>query len=60
MVAGVEVIKASPEEVAVRIVEGVDVEADETIIWPGPVSAGAGGAYLGNPIFLGEMSARQT
>ncbi|HTT90081.1 MAG TPA: hypothetical protein VMF65_11060 [Acidimicrobiales bacterium] len=43
---------------AARIVKGV--EADETIIWPDPTFTGAGAAYVGNPISLGEMLARQT
>jgi hypothetical protein len=51
-------IKASTEEVAARIVEGV--EADETIIWPAPALTGGGAVYLGTPIALGEMLARQT
>jgi NAD(P)-dependent dehydrogenase (short-subunit alcohol dehydrogenase family) len=55
MVAGVEMMKTSPDEVATRIVEGV--QAGESIIWPDPVSAGGGGAYLGNPIALEEMLA---
>jgi NAD(P)-dependent dehydrogenase (short-subunit alcohol dehydrogenase family) len=55
MVAGVEMMKTSPIEVAKRIVEGV--QAGETIIWPDPTSAGAGGAYLENPIALEEMFA---
>jgi short-subunit dehydrogenase len=55
MVAGVETMKTSPDEVAARIVEGV--QSGETIIWPDPISAGAGGAYLENPIALEEMLA---
>jgi NAD(P)-dependent dehydrogenase (short-subunit alcohol dehydrogenase family) len=55
MVAGVEMMKTSPDEVATRIVEGV--QTGETIIWPDPISAGAGGAYLANPIALEEILA---
>jgi NAD(P)-dependent dehydrogenase (short-subunit alcohol dehydrogenase family) len=55
MVAGVEMMKTSPEEVAARIVEGI--RANEAIIWPDPISSGAGGAYLENPIALEEMLA---
>jgi NAD(P)-dependent dehydrogenase (short-subunit alcohol dehydrogenase family) len=55
MVAGVEMMKTPADEVAARIVAGV--QADETIIWPDPTSAGAGGAYLENPIALEEMLA---
>jgi NAD(P)-dependent dehydrogenase (short-subunit alcohol dehydrogenase family) len=55
MVAGVEMMKTPPDEVAVRIVEGI--QADETIVWPDPISAGGGVAYLENPIALEEMLA---
>ncbi len=55
MVAGVEMMKTSPDEVAARIVEGV--QAGESIIWPDPISAGGGGAYLENPVALEEMLA---
>lgn len=55
MVAGVEMLKTPADDVAVRIVEGV--QAGEAIIWPDPISTGAGGAYLENPIALEEMLA---
>ena len=48
-------MKTPPDEVAARIVEGV--QAGETIIWPDPTSAGAGGAYLKDPMALEEMLA---
>jgi len=55
MVAGIDAMKTPPDEVAARIIEGV--EADETIIWPDPTSAGAGSAYLNDPIALEAMLA---
>lgn len=55
MVATIEMMKTSPAEVAARIVEGV--QAGETVIWPDPVSAGAGGVYVEDPIGLEELLA---
>jgi NAD(P)-dependent dehydrogenase (short-subunit alcohol dehydrogenase family) len=55
MVAGVEMMKTHPDEVAARIIEGV--QAGETVIWPDPTSTEAGCAYLENPIALEEMLA---
>lgn len=55
MAAGGEAILTPPAEVAARIIDGV--EAGESVIWPDPVSEGAGGAYLENPIALEEMFA---
>lgn len=55
MVAGVEMIKAPADEVAAKIIDGV--QAGETILWPDPMSTGAGAAYLENPVALEEMLA---
>jgi NAD(P)-dependent dehydrogenase (short-subunit alcohol dehydrogenase family) len=55
MVAPIPADKTAPEHVAARIIEGI--EAGETVIWPDPVSAGAGTTYLGNPIALEAMLA---
>ena len=53
MVAGRAMPKTPPAEVAARVVAGLG--AGETIIWPDPVSAGAGQAYLENPLALEAM-----
>jgi NAD(P)-dependent dehydrogenase (short-subunit alcohol dehydrogenase family) len=55
MLAGVEADKAAPEEVARRIVAGI--VAGETVVWPDDASAGAGAAYLENPLALEKMLA---
>lgn len=55
LVAPIPAAKAAPEQVAARIVEAI--EAGETVIWPDPVSAGAGRTYLDNPVALEAMLA---
>jgi hypothetical protein len=53
MLAGVDIEKAAPEAVAERIVAGLT--ADETVMFPDDVSAGAGSVYLSDPLKLEQM-----
>ncbi len=53
MVSGVDMMKTAPAEVAARIIECI--QSGESVVWPDVVSAGAGQAYLNNPIALEEM-----
>jgi short-subunit dehydrogenase len=56
MLAAVEAEKASPVEVARRIIAGV--ATGETVIWPDDASTGAGAVYLGDPMHLERLLAR--
>jgi NAD(P)-dependent dehydrogenase (short-subunit alcohol dehydrogenase family) len=53
MLAGVDIEKAAPEVVAQRIVAGL--AADEAVVFPDDVSAGAGSVYLSDPLKLEQM-----
>jgi NAD(P)-dependent dehydrogenase (short-subunit alcohol dehydrogenase family) len=53
MLAGVDIEKAAPEAVAERIVAGLT--ADEAVMFPDDVSAGAGSVYLSDPLKLEQM-----
>jgi NAD(P)-dependent dehydrogenase (short-subunit alcohol dehydrogenase family) len=53
MLAGVDIEKAAPEAVAERIVAGLT--ADETVVFPDDVAAGAGSVYLSDPLKLEQM-----
>jgi NAD(P)-dependent dehydrogenase (short-subunit alcohol dehydrogenase family) len=53
MLAGVDIEKAAPEVVAERIVAGL--AADEAVVFPDDVSAGAGSVYLSDPLKLEQM-----
>jgi NAD(P)-dependent dehydrogenase (short-subunit alcohol dehydrogenase family) len=55
MLAGVEIEKAHPEEVARRIVAGI--AAGDAVIWPDDASEGAGKVYLGDPLQLERLLA---
>ncbi|MFR9749542.1 SDR family NAD(P)-dependent oxidoreductase [Nocardia sp. 004] len=53
MLAGVDMDKADPAEVAARILTGV--ETGQEIIWPDDASAAAGKVYLNDPVQLETM-----
>lgn len=55
MLAGVDADKADPQEVARRIIAGVDAGAE--VIWPDDASAGAGSLYQSDPRQLEVMLA---
>ena len=55
MLAGVDAVKASPESVAARIVEGI--AAGDAVVWPDDASAAAGSVYLADPLQLERMLA---
>jgi NAD(P)-dependent dehydrogenase (short-subunit alcohol dehydrogenase family) len=55
MLAGVAAEKADPDQVAARIIAGID--GGEVVIWPDDASWGAGSVYVSDPLRLEQLLA---